>query len=132
IYRCSALVSFIIENGIGLNVMRYISNVNAYFVIAIFENTKAQCIVKIFSVCRIYCKSQYIAHVSAFCYFFFFFDRCIELISKLRYFFWELIRQAVLRKYGVYFGVVLARFTKYFYNFSERRIRFFGPIVYAY
>ena len=128
IYRCSPIISLFFQNGIGLHIMGNIRNMDAYFIIAVFQFLKRKCIIKILGILGINGKGQYITHIPSLSDLGFLYTG-IQGFGVLFHLIRKFMRKSIFRQNGMDFRIMLAGSPQHLHNFTIRGIGIIGPIA---
>ncbi len=123
--RCT-LSGLPVDYTVGLHIMRDVRDMDTYFVIATGHTAHAQSIVKVFCIARVNGKGNNATHILTLGHNLGGNTR-INFISGLFHCGRINVRQAVFGKYGMYFGVILARGTEHIKHFSVWYLLVFRP-----
>ena len=125
IYRCSALHCLVINNTSRANIVCHIGNMYTDLPLPVTHAANRECIVKVLCISRVDSKCRHISHIATLgivlsrnC--------AVNLGSSLHYRLVKLIRQIILKQYGMHLCIIIARATQ---NIDQLAYRHLVAIV---
>ena len=127
VHRSGTRLRLAVDDGIGMHIVRYVGNVHAYLIVAVWQLAYRQGIIKVLCILGVDGECHHIAHIFATGHFLVC-DTGVNAVGSLFYGGRILVWQTEFGQNSVDFGIVLAGFTQHIHHFAARTSRVVSPV----